>query len=92
MTGAPQVELAKLHDEFPILNDVQGTLAFRMNEGESQPGTLIWSLDSAVQHHLTRLGITARLQRLLAHLVKNQDGANCEGKIEFQRGRFRVYF
>lgn len=90
MTGAPHIELAKLHEEFPILNDVQGSLAFRINEGESNPGTLIWNLDSSVQHHLTRLGITARLQRLLGHIIRHQGDCSCEGKIEFERGRFRV--
>lgn len=90
MTGAPHIELAKLHEEFPILNDVQGTLAFRLSEGESKSGTLIWNLDSTVQHHLNRLGITERLRLVLSHIVNNHDGRNCEGRIEFERGRFRV--
>lgn len=92
MTGAPHIELAKLHEEFPILNDVHGTLTFRVNEGEPSPGTLTWQLDSSVHHHLARLGITDRLKLLLAYVVSIQNGRCCEGKIEFERGRFRLCF
>lgn len=92
MTGTPQTELVKLHEEFPILNDLEGTLAFRVNEGESKPEIMVWNLDASFQRHLARLGVTGRLQHLLVHLVSDQGGANGEGKIEFERGRFRVCF
>ncbi|RUO24374.1 hypothetical protein CWE09_10910 [Aliidiomarina minuta] len=92
MTDTPQVELAKLHEEFPILNDLEGTLIFRINEGESKPEKMVWNLDAMFQRHLARLGITERLQHFLAYLVRYQEGSSCEGKIEFERGRFRVSF
>ncbi|MBA3988130.1 MAG: hypothetical protein C0463_03230 [Idiomarina sp.] len=90
MAHSAHVELAKLHDEFPILNDIEATLAFSMNEGDATPRAVAWNLAPNLCQHLARLGITERLRHLVVQLARYQDGCCCGGRIEFNHGHCRV--
>lgn len=90
MTDVPQVELAKLHDEFPILNDLVGSVAFSVNDGEVMPSSVQWNIDPGFQRHLILLGIHERIAQLLVKIVHIHESNCCDGRLEFAHGRCNV--
>ena len=90
MTGVPQVELAKLHDEFPILNDLEGSVDFSVNDGEISPNSVQWNIDPGFQRHLIMLGIYDRISQLLVKIARFHGNCCCEGRLEFSHGRCEI--
>lgn len=87
MKHTPHVELAKLHDEFPILNDIEGSVSFCPNEGNSNPFRLTWNMDPSLYRHLIMLGVTERITQLLSAMARWREGDSLSGRIEFAYGR-----
>lgn len=90
MTGTAQAEFAKLHEEFPILNDIQGSLVFDVNDGVITPSSVHWNVDPSFQRQLSMLGIREHVMQLLIKLACDSDNSCCHGKVEFTHGQCLV--
>lgn len=95
-TRAEQVQLSRLHDEFPILNDLEAAVSFSIPEGTSTPQHLAWKVSQNVYQHLCQLGVAERIQRIIRamalHKLASANTYISRGKVEFNHGAVAIHW
>lgn len=86
-----QRALNQLHEDFPILNDLDTQVEFSAPEGATTPQHVEWRCARDIQAHLRMLGVAEKVQHIIrSFMLHRTTGGLCEGIIEFHRGRVAV--
>jgi hypothetical protein len=89
-----QTALTRLHEDFPVLRDLQGSVIFRADDKSAKPSYVAWVFNENTEAYLTELGIKARVTQLIEALIvnrlKNTVLPVYEGVIEFMQGQFMI--
>jgi len=89
-----QIALTKLHQQYPILNDMNGSVIFRTEAEASEPNFIAWSFNENAEAHLRELGlkdkITQIVEQLINYRLRKTVMPVCEGVIEFMQGQFMI--
>ena len=95
-TRAEQVQLSRLHDEFPILNDLEAAVSFSVPEGSNTPQQLAWKISHSLYQHLCQVGVAERIQRIIGAMLQHKlaSATTCisRGKVEFNHGAVAVHW
>lgn len=89
-----QVALTRLHQQYPVLNDLSGSVIFRTEAQTSHPNFIAWAFNENAEAYLRELGlkeqITQIIQQLITNRLRNAVAPVCEGVIEFMQGQFMI--
>lgn len=91
--SSDQRALTKLHEEFPILNDIDTQVEFSVQEGATMPQNVIWRCAQGMKAHLNALGVVDKVQQIIRALIEHKSSSgHCEGVIKFHCGHVEVRF
>lgn len=89
-----QSALMRLHQQYPVLNNLSGSVIFRAEGQHSAPNFVAWSFNENAEAHLRELGIKDRIVQLIEQLIHNRLRSTVmpvyEGVIEFMQGQFMI--
>ena len=89
-----QVTLTRLHQQYPVLNELKGSVIFRTDPDAKTPNFIAWAFNENAEAYLRELGlkdkITHIIEQLIINRVRNTVMPVCEGVIEFMQGQFMI--
>lgn len=89
-----QIALTRLHQQYPVLNNLNGSVIFRTQEAADQPNFIAWAFNENAEAHLRELGLKEKIvqiiEQLISYRLRNTVMPVCEGVIEFMQGQFMI--
>lgn len=89
-----QATLIRLHQQYPILNDLNGSVIFRADADAKTPNFVAWAFNENAEAYLRELGLKEKIVYLIEQLILNRIRHTvlpvCEGVIEFMHGQFMI--
>ncbi|MCC5879383.1 MAG: hypothetical protein JJU03_05785 [Idiomarina sp.] len=89
-----QAMLMRLHQQYPVLNNLNGSVIFRTDASSKSPNFIAWAFNENAEAYLRELGlkdkITHIIEQLIGNRMRNTVMPVCAGVIEFMQGQFMI--